>query len=1148
MARDDFFQNTKENAAKRVAYRCSLCGKPTIGPSQENSSATSNTGVASHICAAAPGGPRFDPNMTPEQRRSIDNCIWMCQTHSRIIDTDVVKYPVDYLHKLKREAEEKAAQLNEGINAFDEYWSAHKNDIDKVSSSFEKFVSNGQFDLLRLILESYSDTASSEKKELFFRFHLIYDAYCARDLIDADLDAYVNNTDKSGVDKIIEHFIALELISAIEKLVPFCKDSSLLCLANKLISGDLQKIVTGQMENTLKNSKGETIKEYTLSLSSREHLRIRDESWKPARITSPKKYFSLLGASVNLQNKIAAEGISILNGNYDEDYSNIIQNEPIINQLDYGLQIVFWQTVLEFVRPSKDEFEKIWSKMPESVSNEATIQDIRWAFQIDHDFDKINVEDLVLYSREGSINLLMMYLSHCCRDARIAFLEEHKFLLKRDSAFLYEYIENTDEQNKLKMVQDYSEYYNDDFLFQCIKYDYSSIEEKQEILSWLLDNDDKCLSPHLGLYIAILGENNQWNKLFEIEKIAATNSITFLIANTIARTNNSESLSKALPLYKKLIERGWQEKGLYFNYAVALANLGKSEEAKVFFAEEADHYNDVKALRDLLQLRIETNAVVDDKYLNDAKSILTADFQIVVARSYEALHNPVEERKYCLRTLLLDDKQKCLGPLFFQHLDEKDDKIDAVEKNSVCVLKNDNEVVRVAIYETGILDGISPNQFGECTHHSIDDPVTSDLLYHHCDDSVVFCSKPYVIEDIIPVWRYLSQYSLRMIVLSENAIAIRGNTVEEAVTNLKKVLEESEKNTDNLLKTYNDSKIKPPVSIFAHSLGKKLIDTYEFLAFGNDAAILNDVSEITEKSKDNVFVLGLDTIVFLGLINFYDKLSATQKMICSTQVKNLIISEVDSEIKELNSKSTKGTLGLLNGRLRLSELDSDGKRKRHGYLSKLKAFANHICSSESYDFSDEKGVWGDLFANRVENAESGTIGLLQNTNGAILVSDDPFLTAVSHMNSIPHIGLSAFLTLQFNTPSELLQVSKALHSLNFANYMPFFWYEKISDLIYETNDKVGNQDLISWWASDSDDEPSDRHCNVVINLFRDTANHFGGEINHGHPLTRIAISHFLKLHPTFLEEHIKSFLDNMKVVIVPADNNCPDNKSETDID
>ena len=62
--RDDFSKETVLRAAQRTAFRCSFCRMPTIGPSREANNAVSNIGVAAHICAAAPRGKRYDPNMT----------------------------------------------------------------------------------------------------------------------------------------------------------------------------------------------------------------------------------------------------------------------------------------------------------------------------------------------------------------------------------------------------------------------------------------------------------------------------------------------------------------------------------------------------------------------------------------------------------------------------------------------------------------------------------------------------------------------------------------------------------------------------------------------------------------------------------------------------------------------------------------------------------------------------------------------------------------------------------------------------------------------------------------------------------------------------------------------------------------------------
>jgi ribosomal protein L37AE/L43A len=117
--RDDFSNKTKEILAKRVGYCCSNCGISTTGPGS-NPDGVSSNGVAAHICAASPDGPRYDPLMTHDERKSVNNGIWLCQNCAHLIDTNTVLYTVEYLHKMKDDAEEKikkqiAANLNQRI-------------------------------------------------------------------------------------------------------------------------------------------------------------------------------------------------------------------------------------------------------------------------------------------------------------------------------------------------------------------------------------------------------------------------------------------------------------------------------------------------------------------------------------------------------------------------------------------------------------------------------------------------------------------------------------------------------------------------------------------------------------------------------------------------------------------------------------------------------------------------------------------------------------------------------------------------------------------------------------------------------------------------------------------------------------------------
>ncbi|HEY5956793.1 MAG TPA: hypothetical protein VIV60_09585 [Polyangiaceae bacterium] len=105
--RADFPSEVKRCLAARAGHRCSVCTKSTSGPGTEPETTVSD-GVAAHITAASPGGPRYDPGLSPEERRSIANGIWVCTQHGREIDADGTAFSVELLRGLKRIREGKA--------------------------------------------------------------------------------------------------------------------------------------------------------------------------------------------------------------------------------------------------------------------------------------------------------------------------------------------------------------------------------------------------------------------------------------------------------------------------------------------------------------------------------------------------------------------------------------------------------------------------------------------------------------------------------------------------------------------------------------------------------------------------------------------------------------------------------------------------------------------------------------------------------------------------------------------------------------------------------------------------------------------------------------------------------------------------------
>jgi hypothetical protein len=96
--RDDFSEEVKRVIANRANLVCSnpSCESSTSGPQGDPSKAL-NIGVAAHITAASPGGPRYNALLTPEQRSSASNGIWLCQNCAKLVDNDESIYPEDLL-------------------------------------------------------------------------------------------------------------------------------------------------------------------------------------------------------------------------------------------------------------------------------------------------------------------------------------------------------------------------------------------------------------------------------------------------------------------------------------------------------------------------------------------------------------------------------------------------------------------------------------------------------------------------------------------------------------------------------------------------------------------------------------------------------------------------------------------------------------------------------------------------------------------------------------------------------------------------------------------------------------------------------------------------------------------------------------------
>lgn len=113
----EFTSKTKRILAERVGYRCSCpdCNAVTIGPG-ENPGSVTLLGEAAHIIGAIINddgrlSPRCDPTKTPKEIKNIDNGIWLCCNHHKLVDSRTSEYNIKTLKDWKNKAEQKQADL-----------------------------------------------------------------------------------------------------------------------------------------------------------------------------------------------------------------------------------------------------------------------------------------------------------------------------------------------------------------------------------------------------------------------------------------------------------------------------------------------------------------------------------------------------------------------------------------------------------------------------------------------------------------------------------------------------------------------------------------------------------------------------------------------------------------------------------------------------------------------------------------------------------------------------------------------------------------------------------------------------------------------------------------------------------------------------
>lgn len=1112
--RDDFSSDTKKRLASRVSYMCSFpdCPAITIGPSEDSCEGVSNTGVAAHICAAAPGGKRYDSTMTPDQRKSIENGIWLCQTHSKLIDTDAETYTVEKLHQWKKDAEERARIALADINYYSDYYSRFGENIALLEDNIKCMLTDGNYDLLNHFLDNYKTPFTDKYNELISRYKVIYDIHCNQTQLEEDLQTYIELPNHSGLQQLAEKLCEFLLKRELKK-ISVMLEGELYDLVREIIDNVELYDLLAKINNSdfLKNHSG--IRKVIYRVNSyivfcTEQFFILDKDGNPIHLADEDFLHKCLSTTFELGRKI--------NNNYDptrEDVLFFLDNASKINYLDVHFKEIIYYNVLRRFIFEEDIFTELFNCIDKQTQEQTKIISLKYLFKI---FNKqfVSIDELEDFAKAtGDYVPLLTFLESLRTQEINLYIDEHQYLYKCDIRFLLlKHKIAPDEMPKL--IEKYNDYYSSDFTYYCLRVLYFNEIDK---LEWLKSNVQLIIPEGIRLYIDILEKNNQLEELWEFANILKGDPYKFEIA--IKLYNKEFDYKKIEIILFSLINNHYEEKGVNHLTGLVQLQLGKQESALNYCKSEYDKYNSKQAILLILEIRYNLNQFYEDNYLIEASKINDAKIQNTVGAFYLKLKRYPQAKRSFLKSLLLDNriKESFVGLFNILVGHEKYETVEEVSCNTVCRLVNMNENVTVAIHETDSLKGFSPNDLGLCKHFSQDNPEISSLMFSRTGDKVVFLDKIYSIENIISLDEFLFKLAVQSLIDNESVIKISG-TIEETVEKITTIMADVNSHNESVKENYNQSPISYPLSSLSKSFGKNMLVTMLFLLYQNDGRIRNNTNwnyDILD-NKNTIFVASYDSIITMHCLEIKKHNLNKVNVILPTSVKNTLLNDINEELSNLQDKRNVGSLVYYNGGIAISEESKEAKQKRMRFLTELKQFVSSFADRKNEDFIPNNSELKPIASMSELICENACLALADSSEKYCLLSDGQFLYGVSSLEGISSIGMIQFLMLLDLPFIDLIKRIKMLSQLNFNNYLTSQLYIKLEEKASSENEQ---KELVNLLLSDNDDnEPSTYHRQLIVDLYKELCLLNNSLIYHDTWIRRAAITHISKLYPDFVSK------------------------------
>jgi len=488
-------------------------------------------------------------------------------------------------------------------------------------------------------------------------------------------------------------------------------------------------------------------------------------------------------------------------------------------------------------------------------------------------------------------------------------------------------------------------------------------------------------------------------------------------------------------------------------------------------------------------------------------------------------------RDYFLRSLLIEGQANPSATGYWNACRKAQDiKPSQIGADTAFSISSDDETLLFAIHSPQVLDNIVPNQYAAYNHYSSQSPDVAMFMYCQKGDLVEYNGIEYEVDEIEHIDDPLSRYAFSQIMKLPSSQVITGSSPEECLEQIIAIMKEQKEANDAIISKYNEMEIRLSLSSLARQFGKSRLITWEFLSYVNEKPIRNNVAFPRCQNK-KIYVLTYDSVMTLSRLEKIKSWPDDVILLCPAQVKNQLLSDINEEMEQLDESATAGNMQYTDEGLRFIEHTNESRRARHTVLVRMKSLLTKLTEAPPFDMVSDEGRMRDFVAEAKLRCETGALALAQNTEGSVLITDDQFLLCAANFFGIENAGIT-FLVSQLGLKwNELLLVSEKLKDLNFQNYFPFGLYKSVFNMMSKDEDIQSGQALGDWLTGNQV-ELTDRHKEIVIQLYIEVVQSGEDYLNPGNVLGQLALRFYESMHPGFIESIAKKAMEEIKIVSV----------------